>query len=82
MSKRREAKVLRDIVQQETTMRKAIINILGALLITGSAVQMATASEHHMRKAYRAPVSASEQFRKANNSLDVQTIARTPSTEP
>jgi hypothetical protein len=51
-------------------MRKTIITILGALLITGSTVQMATASEHHMRKAYRAPVSASEQFRRANNSTE------------
>jgi hypothetical protein len=54
-------------------MRKTIITILGALLITGSTVQMATASEHHVRKAYRAPMSASEQFRRANNSVDVQT---------
>jgi hypothetical protein len=54
-------------------MRKTIITILGALLITGSAVQMATASEHHLRKAYRAPMSSSEQFRKANNSIDVYT---------
>ena len=54
-------------------MRKTIITILGALLITGSAVQMATASEHHVRKAYHAPISSSEQFRKANNSIDVYT---------
>jgi hypothetical protein len=54
-------------------MRKTIITILGALLITGSAVQMATASEHHVRKAYRAPVSASEQFRRANNSIETYT---------
>ena len=54
-------------------MRKTIITILGTLLITGSAVQMATASEHHMRKAQRSPISASEQFRRANNSADVQT---------
>jgi hypothetical protein len=51
-------------------MRKTVITILGALLIAGSAVQMATASERHMRKAYRAPISASEQFRKANNSIE------------
>jgi hypothetical protein len=51
-------------------MRKTVITILSALLITGSAVQMATASEHHMRRAYRAPISASEQFRKANNSTE------------
>ena len=30
-------------------MRKAAFTILGALLIAGSAVQMATASAHHMR---------------------------------
>ena len=33
----------------ETRMRKAAFTILGALAIAGSAVQMATASEHHMR---------------------------------
>jgi hypothetical protein len=30
-------------------MRKAAFTLLGALLIAGSAVQMATASEHHAR---------------------------------
>jgi hypothetical protein len=70
MYDRHEAKWLRDIVQQETTMRKTILTILGALLISGSAVQMATASEHHVRKAYRAPISASQQFRNANNSIE------------
>ena len=30
-------------------MRKAAFTLLGALLIAGSAAQMATASEHHMR---------------------------------
>jgi hypothetical protein len=30
-------------------MRKTAFTILGALLIAGSAVQMATASEHHVR---------------------------------
>jgi hypothetical protein len=34
---------------------------------------MATASEHHLRKAHRAPISANEQFRKANNSSEVYT---------
>lgn len=51
-------------------MRKTALTILGALLIAGSAVQMATASEHHMRKARRAPISASEQLRRANNSIE------------
>ena len=48
-------------------MRKTIITTLGALLIAGSAVNMATASARHV---YRAPVAASEQFRNANNSID------------
>jgi hypothetical protein len=65
-----EAKLLRDIVQEETTMRKTALTILGALLIAGSAVQMATASEHHVRKAYRAPMAATQQFRNANNSIE------------
>ena len=51
-------------------MRKTVLTILGALLIAGSAVQMATASEYHVRKAYRAPVIAGEQFRNANNAVE------------
>ena len=51
-------------------MRRTILTILGALLITGSAVQMATASSYHVRKAYSAPVALSQQFRNANNSTD------------
>lgn len=37
-------------------MRKGIVIILGALLIAGSAVQVASASERHARKDYRAPL--------------------------
>ena len=33
-------------------MRKTALTIFGALLISGLAVQMATASEHHARKSY------------------------------
>jgi hypothetical protein len=51
-------------------MRKTVLTILGTLLITGSAVQMATASEHHVRKAYRAPIAASQQFRNAFNPIE------------
>jgi len=51
-------------------MRKTVLTILGALLIGGSAVQMATASEHHVRKAYRASIAASQQFRNAYNSIE------------
>jgi len=51
-------------------MRKSVLTILGALLIAASAVQMATESEPHVRKGYRAPVAASQQFRNANNSIE------------
>jgi hypothetical protein len=50
-------------------MRKTVLAILGALLIAGSAVQMATPSEQHARNAYRGPAAASE-FRDANNSVE------------
>jgi hypothetical protein len=36
----------------ETTMQKTALTIFGALLISGMAVQMAAASEHHRHKAY------------------------------
>jgi hypothetical protein len=52
----------------ETTMRKTILTVLGATLITATTVQMAAASEHHARKTFRAPVPASQQFHNANNS--------------
>jgi len=51
-------------------MRKTVLTILGALLIAGSAGQMATASARQMHQANRAPVAASEQFRNANNSIE------------
>jgi CHASE3 domain sensor protein len=51
-------------------MRKTVLTILGALLIAGSAVQMATASEHHVRKSYRASIATSQQFRNAYNSIE------------
>ena len=50
-------------------MRKTALTILTALLIAGSAGQVASASEHHANKAYRASKWASEQFRNANNSF-------------
>jgi hypothetical protein len=58
------------IVEEETKMRNTVLTILGALLIAGSAVQMATASEHHVRKPYRAPIAASQQLRNSNNSIE------------
>ena len=51
-------------------MRKTAFTILGVLLIAGSAVQRATASEHHVRKARVAPIATSQQFRNVNNSVE------------
>jgi hypothetical protein len=51
-------------------MRKTALTILGALLITGSAVQMAAASEHHARRVHVAPIAVSQQTRNANNSME------------
>jgi hypothetical protein len=56
-------------------MRKTVLTILGALLIAGSAVQMATASEHHVRKAYRASIAASQQFRNAYKATAALAVA-------
>jgi hypothetical protein len=56
-------------------MRKTALIILGALLIAGSANQMASAAdevnsttEHHTHKAHQTPVAANDQFLNANNS--------------
>jgi hypothetical protein len=56
-------------------MRKTALIILGALLIAGSANQMASAAdevnsttEHHTHKVHRTPVAANDQFLNANNS--------------
>ena len=54
-------------------MRKMVVTIVGALAIAGSTVQMATASEHHARKAQVAPIAASQQLRNANNSVEGRT---------
>jgi hypothetical protein len=40
----------------EVQMRKKVLITLGALLIAGSAVQVASASDHHTRKSHRATV--------------------------
>ncbi len=64
-------------------MRKTVLTILGALLIAGSAVQMASATTgHHARKAHRAHVAASEQFLNANNSGAGGAIASCHNREP
>jgi hypothetical protein len=51
-------------------MRKTALTILGALLIAGSATQMAAASEHHARRAHVTPIAVSQQTRNANNSME------------
>ena len=48
-------------------MRKTVLTILSASLITVSAVQIAAAAERHNSDRARAP--ASQQFRSANDSL-------------
>ncbi len=63
-------------------MRKTVLTILGTLLIAGSAVQMASATEHHGRKAHRAPSAASEQFLNANNSSEGHVSAACENREP
>lgn len=51
-------------------MQKTVLIIVSAFLFAGATVQMAAASEHHVRKAGRAPVVAGQQFRNANNLID------------
>lgn len=51
-------------------MRKTVSTILAALMIAGSAAQVASASERHVNKGHRAPISASQQFRNTNNSFE------------
>ncbi len=48
-------------------MRKTILTVLGATLVAATTIQMAAASEHRARKAFRAP--ASQQFRNAEDSV-------------
>ena len=47
-------------------MQKTALTIFGALLVAGSMVQMASATEHHIRK-HRVHAAATEQFLNANN---------------
>jgi hypothetical protein len=50
-------------------MRKTILTVLGATLVAATTIQMAAASEHRARKAFRAPAPASQQFRNAEDSV-------------
>jgi hypothetical protein len=56
----------------EIFMRQKALTILGALLIAGSAIHSATASEHHHQNSGRAPRGIGEQFRNANDSIAQQ----------
>ena len=61
---------------QEINMRKTILGALGAILVAASLMQTAVAAEQrHVRYADRAPVSASQQFRNANNQVAMPSIA-------
>jgi hypothetical protein len=58
-------------------MRKVTLTTLGVLLlIAGSAGQAVSASEHHVRRAYRAPVDAQDSwnFRGAYNGPGYQSL--------
>lgn len=55
---------------RKATLNNTILTIVGSALIAASTVQMASAAErHHVRKIDRTPVTTSEQFRNANNSM-------------
>jgi hypothetical protein len=52
-------------------MRKTILTVLGAALITASAMQMASAAEHHRyHRTGRAPVGMTDQIRNSNAYAD------------
>ncbi|WP_213774282.1 hypothetical protein [Bradyrhizobium sp. dw_78] len=51
-------------------MRKTILTILGTVLITASAVQMAAATErHHVRKPVSTAAQANQSFRDSNAAI-------------
>ena len=73
----------------ETKMRKTVLTILGALLMAGSVVQIASATdgvssttEPHMRKAYRTHTAANERFLNANNASESRASASCQDREP
>jgi hypothetical protein len=59
--------------QWRATMQKTALTIFGALLISGMAVQMAAASEHHRGKAYfgRDPSEFSRAYNLVNGPINV-----------
>jgi hypothetical protein len=50
--KTHEAQLRPNVQPTEMTMQKTALTVFGVLLISGMAVQMAAASEHHRSKAY------------------------------
>jgi hypothetical protein len=62
-------------------MRKTILTVLGTLLIAGSAVQMASATEH-TRKTHRTPAAAGDTFLNANNASEGRVNGWCQSSEP
>jgi hypothetical protein len=51
-------------------MQKKVCKVLGVLLIASSTTQIASAAGHHARKAERAPIATTQQFRDAHGSLN------------
>jgi hypothetical protein len=49
-------------------MQERVCKVLGVLLIAGSTTQIASAAGHHTRKAERAPIATTQQFRDAHGS--------------
>jgi hypothetical protein len=50
-------------------MHITVLTIIGASSIIASTIQLAAAAERHTYKMDRAPATASQQFRNANDSL-------------
>ena len=70
MLSQHEANLLACIAQEELTMRKMTLMLLGSLLLAGSVMQAASASDLRARQAYHAPRSTTQQLRDANNSTE------------
>jgi hypothetical protein len=61
-------------------MRKPTFTIVGALLVAGSLIQTASATEHHRK--HRTHVAMSEQLLNANNASEVHARAACQNKEP
>jgi hypothetical protein len=67
-------------ILKESTMRKTVLSILAASLIVGSTAQIATAAERHTHKLDRVRMSASQQFRNANDFLPSPSVGQQDSS--